>query len=116
MKASAGGMFASVSVALSAAMALEALRAVNQAESLGALAYAYPQQLTIEASDDGTNWRAVQESPLAALAIRAALRNQLDARIEIELPDVEARWLRLKRVASEKAPVWVLAELTLKAR
>lgn len=84
--------------------------------SLGALAYAYPQQLTIEASDDGANWRTVNESPLAALAIAAALRNQRDARIEIGLPDVEARWLRLRRVASEKAPVWVLGELTLKGR
>jgi hypothetical protein len=93
-----------------------AVRLCGVGLSLGSAAYTYPKELTVETSNDGNDWLPARSAALAAPAIRGALRNQTDARIDVALPDVEARWIRLRRVPSEDTPVWLIAEVYFKAR
>lgn len=84
--------------------------------SLGSYAYAYPHEPVIETSLDGNAWTPVHQGPIAADAIRGALKRQTDARIEIPITSVRTQWIRLRRTPLEVAPVWILAELFFRGK
>ncbi|MGE3509503.1 MAG: discoidin domain-containing protein [Vicinamibacterales bacterium] len=82
--------------------------------SLGSLAYEYPGNLTVETSIDGERWTEVYRGSVAASAVRAALRDQLNASVTVTFAPTPARLLRLQRTANETAPVWVVADVVVR--
>ncbi len=79
--------------------------------AMGASATFFPRHLVVESSLDGTSWTAAWEGSPAAGALQAAMASPRDARILIEFPQRDARYLRLRQEIRGKDYIWLIAEL-----
>jgi hypothetical protein len=79
--------------------------------AMGASATFFPRHLVVESSLDGTSWTAAWEGSPAAGALQAAMASPRDARIVVEFPQREARYLRLRQLIRGKDYIWLIAEL-----
>ncbi len=69
----------------------------------------FGRRFAIETSADGTTWQTVWEDWTGGPAIAAALEDQVKVPVQLVLPDVTARYLRLHPVEE-----WLLEELVVK--
>ena len=69
----------------------------------------FGRRFAIETSADGTTWQTVWEDWTGGPAIAAALEDQVKVPVQLVLPDVTTRYLRLHPVEE-----WLLAELVVK--
>jgi hypothetical protein len=73
------------------------------------LRWHYPElceRLLIEQSDDGQAWRQAWLGWTGALAVAAAIEDPLVVPVQVPLPDIRARYLRIY-----PAPNWLGREL-----
>jgi hypothetical protein len=79
--------------------------------AMGASAAFFPRHLVVESSLDGQSWTAAWEGSPAAGALEAAMASPRDARLLIEFPQREARYLRMRQEVRGKDYIWLIAEL-----
>lgn len=79
--------------------------------SLGGVAKDYPGRLRVEVSLDGEAWSPVFEGTTAGLALKAALAQPVDARVEVPVPSPASRFVRLHLLRGSPSERWTLAEL-----
>lgn len=79
--------------------------------SLGALAKDYPGRLVVELSLDGLEWSSAFDGSTAGFALAGALAQPVDARLEVPLMPVPARFVRLQVSGWSRSERWTLAEL-----
>ena len=77
---------------------------------MGAHAVSYPREAAIDVSGDGVAWTTVWRGGTAARAVRAAIDDPRTARIPIAFDPVEARYVRIRQLATAAHP-WAVAEL-----
>lgn len=82
---------------------------------MGAFAFGYPRQLTIETSADGTAWSPAWEGPTVLQALHAALVDSGDVPLTIAFAPVQARYLRLRQTGREVGIPWWIGELQVLA-
>jgi hypothetical protein len=78
---------------------------------MGAFAFGFPRQLTIEASADGADWMRVFEGPTVLQALHAALIDPGDVPLTVPFASTQARYLRLRQTGREVGIPWWIGEL-----
>jgi hypothetical protein len=81
--------------------------------SLGRSAAFFPRHLIVETSLDGQAWTPGWEGSPAAAALRTAMATPLDARLLIEFPARQARYVRLRQTIRGSDYIWAIAELEI---
>ena len=69
-----------------------------------------PERMTVETSMDGIAWSTAWEDWTGALLLTAAIKDQRGVPVEIPLPDVAARFIRI-----QPSPRWLPGELRVHA-
>jgi hypothetical protein len=82
---------------------------------MGAFAFGYPRELTIETSADGAAWSRVWEGPTVLQALHAALVDPGDVPLTVAFAPVQARYLRLRQTGREVGIPWWIGELQVLA-
>jgi hypothetical protein len=82
---------------------------------MGAFAFGYPRQLTIDASADGSDWFRVFEGPTVLQALHAALVDPGDVPLTVPFAPTAARYLRLRQTGREDGIPWWIGELQVLA-
>jgi hypothetical protein len=82
---------------------------------MGAFAFGFPRELTIDTSSDGAEWRRVWEGPTVLPALHAALVDPGDVPLTIEFAPAQARYLRLRQTGHEVGIPWWIGELQVLA-
>lgn len=96
-------------------MDLGAPRRVTTVEaSLGRFIDAYPRELAIEVSEDGTAWRESWRGPTGNLVTLPVFEEPRDVRIRLPLGGVTARFLRLTQIGRADQSSWTIAELVVR--
>ncbi len=73
----------------------------------------FPRTLAIETSDDGREWANQWQGSTAVLAYAGAVRNPRETPLTFALPDVPARFLRLRQLGQDPVFYWTIVELTV---
>jgi hypothetical protein len=74
----------------------------------------YPRALSVETSPDGARWSEALSGRMGGEAVRAVLRNPLDARIEFPLRSVIARFVRFRLEQDDAKYPWVVTDVVVK--
>jgi hypothetical protein len=82
---------------------------------MGAFAFGFPRQLTVETSTDGADWLRVWEGPTVVQALHAALVDPADVPLTVAFAPVQARYLRLRQTGREAGIPWWIGELQVLA-
>jgi hypothetical protein len=83
--------------------------------SLGAWPGGFPRALSVLTSADGSQWEDAWNGDVAAIALRAALRDQRDVPIPLTFEARMARYVRLRQTGWSSVP-WALAEFRVMTR
>jgi len=79
--------------------------------SMGALWEAFPRDLEVTTSDNGTSWTPRFEGSPAGLVVRGAIANPKDIWVAVPLDGAYARFVRLRLKASHPTAPWRITEL-----
>jgi hypothetical protein len=78
---------------------------------MGAFAFGFPRELTVETSADGQTWQRRWNGPTDVLTVRGALADLANAPLVIEFAASRARFVRLVQQGAEPGIPWWIAEL-----
>lgn len=78
---------------------------------LGPFVADYPRELTVEVSDDGTDWTEVWSGPTVGMAVRAGLFDLGRARLAFDLDGRTTRFIRMSQSVDDGTWYWSIAEL-----
>ena len=81
--------------------------------SLGARVDAFPRRLSVSTSTDASAWQTPFEGATAGAAVLAGIERPLDARLEIPLGNLQARFVRLRLEASQSDVPWIVTEVVI---
>jgi hypothetical protein len=79
---------------------------------LGRMAFAYPRDLAIDHSADGTTWIPAWRGDPTLPVLRAALASPATVPLHIDFAAVTARYVRVTALAAASQP-WAVAELAV---
>ena len=79
---------------------------------MGSLSFAFPRELVVETSHDGSRWERVWSGETSVLTVRAALARPTEVPLSILLERASGRFLRLRQTAHATVPWWI-AELAV---
>jgi hypothetical protein len=82
---------------------------------MGAYAFGFPRQLTVDVSEDGAAWRSVWQGGLSVQTVRAGIQVPYVVPITIELPEAAGRYVRLTQTGAEPGIPWWIATLRVNA-
>jgi len=82
--------------------------------SLGDRAFVYPRRLHVDASVDGVTWQVGPERSVVGQVLAVALGRPTDARIELVVAPLDARFVKLRLIGAPPGNRWALAELSVR--
>lgn len=83
--------------------------------SRGAEGELFPRVLEVATSRDGDTWDVAFSGSMGGAAMTAVLENPRDARLWIDLPGADARFVRMRLLASDDVYQWAMAGLVVHA-
>ncbi len=82
---------------------------------MGAFAFGFPRQLTVEVSSDANAWTTVWSGETSVAAVRGSIHDPATAPLDIPLGRVQGRFIRLRQTGAEPGIPWWIAELEIRA-
>jgi hypothetical protein len=79
----------------------------------GVCPVAFPRELTVETSTDGSAWIAARRGPTSVATVRASLKDPLDVPLSVPVGAVSARFTRLRQTARALNMSWCIWELSI---